>query len=169
VEHVRLHSGQEVAIRPIEPQDGPNLQSAYDRLSERSKYGRFLAVKPQLTNNEAQYLTQVDGCDHVALVATAPDDPDEILGVARFVRLPAEPSAAEFAIVVADTHQRVGLAGVLMARLAALAEQRGIHRFHATMLAGNLAAQRLVRSMAGEIVSMQRDGTVDEIDIDLRR
>lgn len=165
----RLRSGRQVAIRPIRPDDGPRLQVAYRRLSERSKYSRFLALKPHLTTSEARYLVGVDGTDHVALVATPPDDHGQILGVARFVRLPDDPAAAELAIVVGDAHQRDGLATVLMERLAAVAEERGIHRFHATMLAANVAAHRLVRSMAGEVVGERREGTVDEIDINLLR
>ncbi len=164
---VRLHSGRQVAIRPIGPDDGPSLQAAYGRLSDRSRYGRFLALKPHLTSTETQYLVGVDGTDHVALVATPIDDPERILGVARFVRLPDDPGAAEFAIVVGDDHQRDGLATTLMEHLALVARGCGIHRFRATMLAANLAAHRLVHSMPGEVVLEQRDGTIDEIDIEL--
>ncbi len=156
-------------IRPIGPDDGPNLQAAYGRLSERSKYSRFLALKPHLSPSEARYRVSVDGTDHVALVATPPDDPGQILGVARFVRLPDDPGAAEFAIVVGDAHQRDGLGTALMERLAVVAEEQGVHRFRATMLAANVAAHRLVRSMTGEIVGQRREGTVDEINVDLVR
>jgi protein lysine acetyltransferase len=166
---VRLHSGTQVAIRPIGPDDGPSLQAAYGRLSERSRYSRFLALKPYLTSTETQYLVQVDGTDHVALVATPVDDPRRILGVARFVRLSEDPEAAEFAIVVGDEHQRDGLAGALMEHLARAAHGRGIHRFRATMLAANLAAHRLVHAMPGEVVDEQRSGMIDEIDIELAR
>ena len=38
-------------IRPIAADDGPRLRAAYDRLSSESKYRRFLAPKPHLTNS----------------------------------------------------------------------------------------------------------------------
>src|SRR5438067_968824 len=113
-------------IRPIAADDGPRLRAAYDRLSPESKYRRFLAPKPHLTNSEARYLVQIDGRDHVALVATAAADPERILGVARFVRLPEDPTRAEVAVVVGDRFQQEGLGTALLARLTEAAAARGI-------------------------------------------
>lgn len=167
MERVRLHSGREVLIRPIGPGDGPALSAAYERLSPESKYRRFLAPKPHLSNADTQYLVQVDGLDHVALVATPPDDADSILGAARFVRLPEDPHAAEFAIVVADAVQQEGLGSELLSRLASAAQERGISRFRATLLAENGPAHRLVRGIAGDVARERHDGPVDEIEVEL--
>ena len=92
---VRLHSGREVIIRPIRPTDAAELQAAYDRLSPRAKYLRFMAVKPHLNASETRYLVSVDGRDHVALVAAAAERPERIVAVARFVRLREAPDTAE--------------------------------------------------------------------------
>jgi RimJ/RimL family protein N-acetyltransferase len=166
---VQLASRREVAIRPIRPDDGARLQTAYERLSPESKYRRFLAPKPYLTDADAEYLVRVDGSDHVAFVATGPEDPDSILGVARFVRLPEDPRTAEFAVVVGDDFQREGLATLLLERLAQAAADRGIERFKATMLADNEAAHRLVSSLAGRVASHRRHGPIDEVEIELAR
>src|SRR5436305_11356838 len=117
MEKVRLPSGRQLLIRPICAGDGPALQAAYDRLSPRSKYRRFLAPKPHLSLADARYLVQVDGRDHVALVATPPHDPQQIVAVARFVRVPDDPQAAEFALVVGDGMQHEGVGSLLLARL----------------------------------------------------
>ena len=164
---VRLPSGREVSIRPIRADDGVRLQAAYDRLSARSKYQRFLVAKPGLTDADARYLVQIDGFDHVAVVATPVDDPDVIIGVARFVRLPDDPSAAEFAVVVGDPFQREGLATELLKRLAGAATERGIERFRATMLAENAGAHRLVRGLSPGRTQERHFGPVDEIDVEL--
>src|SRR5436309_2378225 len=132
-----LRGGKEVSIRPIRADDGLRLQLAYDRLSPESKYRRFLAPKPHLTNADTNYLVRVDGVDHFALIATADDDQQAILGVVRFVRLPEDPQMAEFAIVVADEYQREGLGTELLARLRRAALERGIARLRATTLAEN--------------------------------
>ena len=164
---VRLRSGREVSIRPIRPDDGARLKAAYDRLSPRSKYQRFLVAKPYLTDADTRYLVQIDGFDHVAVIATPANDPDFILGVARFVRLPEDPLAAEFAVVVGDPFQQEGLATELLERLAQAAAERGIARFRATMLADNAAAHRLVRGLSGGRTRERHSGPVDEIEVDL--
>ncbi len=164
---VSLPSGREIVIRPITPDDGPELQAAYDRLSPLSKYRRFLAPKPHLSRRETAYLVQVDGQAHVALVAISPKHPGRILGVARFVRLPEEPGTAEFAIVVGDPYQGEGLGAALSQRLALEASARGIRRLRATLLADNAPARGLVQTLPGRVVRDHRAGSVAEIDVEL--
>jgi acetyltransferase len=163
---VRLHDGTEVLIRPIRGDDGPRLSAAYDRLSPQSRYRRFLAVKPHLSSSEVRYLVQIDGANHVALVATLASEPEHIIGVARFVRLADDPGAAEFAVVVGDPWQREGLATQLLTRLADAARAHGIERFRATMLADNEPAHRLVQGLSPKPRLRQR-GFVHELELDL--
>ena len=160
MDDIRLHSGRTITIRPIREGDGPALEAAHDRLSPQSKYRRFLSAKPHLSKADARYLVQVDGQDHVAMVATPADDPDRILAVARFVRLPEDPGTAEFAIVVGDDYQQEGMGTKLMEHLALSATERGITRFRATLLADNRAARRLVRGLPGQVAGERRAGTV---------
>ena len=167
MDSVRLHSGTEVIIRPIRPGDEPALQAAHVELSERSRYLRFHAAKPYLNAVETRYFVQVDGHDHVALVATPVQEPDRIVAVARFVRLPEHPQTAELAIVVDDSMQHEGLGTRLMLALADAAREHGITRFRATILAENTAMHRLVRVLPGPVVREEHEGSVDEIDVEL--
>lgn len=167
MDRARLPSGREVTIRPIRGDDGARLAAAHERLSPDTRYRRFLAAKPRLTEDEIRYLTEVDGRDHVALVATAPGDPERILGVGRFIRSQDDPASAEFAIVVGDHYQRDGLGTELVTRLADAAIQRGISRFTATVLADNEAVHRLLRRLPGEFGEQRRTGAVEELSIDL--
>lgn len=158
-----------VEIRPIRADDGVRLRASHTRLSPESRYRRFLAAKPTLTESDTRYLVEVDGRDHVALVATAAVDgaDGEIVAVARFVRLPDEPDTAEFAIVVADAYQRRGLGTELLRDLAAVATEREITHFRATMLADNIAIQRMLERLAVGKLSCLRDGSVTEMEITL--
>jgi RimJ/RimL family protein N-acetyltransferase len=169
VEKRKLKSGAVVAIRPIEPDDGERLAAAFARLSPDSRYRRFLSVKSRLSATETHYLIDaVDGRDHVALVATPARDPERILAVARFVRLPDDPDTAEFAIVVGDELQGQGLGTVLLQRLADEAVALGVRRFSALMLSDNVAAHRLVERLARRIPQWRRIGpAVDELEFEL--
>jgi RimJ/RimL family protein N-acetyltransferase len=154
-------------IRPIADSDGPALHDAYERLSDDTKYKRFMAAKPHLSRRDVSYLTQIDGDNHLALVATPVGQPDQIIGVARFVRLPEDPQIAEFAIVIGDPYQGEGLGSELMARLAQAATEHGVKRLRGTMLADNIGAHKLTRRLAGGLAHEQRFGTVDELEVDL--
>jgi GNAT superfamily N-acetyltransferase len=169
---VQLRSGRRVAIRPIRPGDGPALRASYSQLSDETKYRRFLAPKPYLSSQDIAYLTNVDGADHVALIAVPVgpqrlDAPASIVAVARYVRLPEDPEAAEFAIVVGDPFQADGLGSALIERLATAAVANGIKRFRGTMLADNVAAHRLTRRVAGPAAREYRRGAIDELEISL--
>jgi RimJ/RimL family protein N-acetyltransferase len=164
VEIIALPSGRRVGIRPIRADDGPPLQAGYDRLSPQTKYRRFLAVKPRLTEADLAYLTGADGTDHVALVATPAEDPGRIIAVGRFVRLVEEPSTAELAIVVGDPYQGEGLGTELLGRLADAALTRGIARLKATVLADNVPVHRLLRH---GVARERHLGPIDEVEVEL--
>ena len=61
------------------------MVDAYERLSDESRYRRFLSPHKQLTDAELRYFTEVDHHDHEALVAGDPES-GEWVGVARYVR-----------------------------------------------------------------------------------
>jgi GNAT superfamily N-acetyltransferase len=119
---------------------------------------RFLAPKRGFTECELRVLTEVDGVDHVALVVVQPHDPDRLVAVGRFVRDAGRPDTAEVAVVVGDPLQHRGIGRLLMTELAALARERGIARFTATMLGTNLPAQRLLTALAPDARLTVADG-----------
>jgi RimJ/RimL family protein N-acetyltransferase len=163
-----LTDGRVVTVRPIRVDDSERLRASHGRLSDESRYRRFLAAKPQLTVADAHYLVDVDGCDHFALVATVAEaDGEAIVAVARFVRLDEDRRAAEFAIVVGDAYQRSGLGACLLGRLADAAARRGVDRFRATLLTENVAVQRLIARVAGDVVERRRLGTTTEVEFEL--
>ena len=49
---VRLRDGASVRIRPIEPDDKPHVLQAFARLSDGSRYRRFLTYKKELSVTE---------------------------------------------------------------------------------------------------------------------
>jgi protein lysine acetyltransferase len=136
--------GRPVVIRPIRPDDKALLVRGLNELSERSVHARFLSPKRSFSRAELRYLTEVDGHDHVAFVAEDAADPTRLIGVGRFVRLLGAAHTAEVAIVVADDRQRDGVGSLLATALGEEALRHDVHRFAATILSDNVAAQRLL-------------------------
>jgi RimJ/RimL family protein N-acetyltransferase len=161
-----LKDGTLVRIRPIRASDKQLLAGAVERLSAETRYLRFMSPKPRLSSTELRYLTEVDQVDHIALVAVPAEGPECILGVARAVRLPGEPELAEFAIVVGDALQGRGLGRLLSERLVDASLEQGIRRFTATVLAENVRAIALVRSI-GQRLTWDGTGVVREYVLDL--
>jgi len=143
-----LSDGTALRIRPIRPDDKDALVRGLARLSPESVHRRFLAPKRAFSVGELRTLTEVDGVDHVALVAVLPHDPDELVAVGRFVRDAGRPDTAEVAVVVGDPLQHRGIGRLLMEQLARRAREVGIERFTATMLGTNLPALRLLTGLA---------------------
>jgi RimJ/RimL family protein N-acetyltransferase len=144
----RLHDGTSVLTRRIRPDDKRLIQRGIENLSELSVRRRFLSSRRKFTQAELRYLTEVDGRNHVAIVAESPTQPARrLIGVARFVRLQDDPDTAEVAIVVADDFQGRGVGSLLARELAARARGLGVKRFTATMAGDNRPALRLMEKL----------------------
>lgn len=152
-EHATLRDGTEVVLRLVRPEDKDLLHEGFDRLSDESRYSRFLSSKTTLTSDELRYLTELDQEDHFALGAireASDGQPAVGLGVARYIRSPQSPTVAEAAIAVADEVQGKGLGRLLFLRLCAAAAERGIERFHAELLGSNIGMKALIETIAPE-------------------
>ena len=158
-----LADGTRVLVRPIEPGDKARLEVGLRNLSDATIRRRFLAAKPRFTAAELRYLTEVDGHDHIALVATPADDPDALVAVARCVRLPDRPDTAEMAVVIGDPLQGLGLGRRMSQLLADAALAAGIERFAATMQGENIPAQRIMRTITERLEGAWVGGGVREL------
>lgn len=135
-----------VRVRPIRASDAEALQAGFEALSETSRYYRFHSGMRCLPERLLRYLTEVDGVDHVALVAFELEAGRGV-GVGRFVRDASAPTTAELAVTVLDRAHGRGVARRLLAELGALARARGIQTFTMNVIAGNLRARRLLSSL----------------------
>lgn len=137
---VTLRDGREILLRQIRPGDRQRLVTGLQQLSPASRYLRFHEVIDHLTEEQLDYLTQVDHVDHEAIVALDPAHPEVPgVGVARYIRDTDEPEVAEAAVTVADHYQGSGAGTLLLGALAARAREHGIAVFRNYVLDGNHA------------------------------
>lgn len=158
-----LPDGTPIRLRPIRPGDKVLLQRGLANLSMESTVQRFLGPKPTFSGAELRYLTEVDGIDHVAIVAVVdvlgPGGLEEdLIAVGRFVRDPERPDHAEVAITVGDPYQGQGLGTLLGMTLAREARARDIRHFTALLQGTNRAAQRLFTRISHHLTSDLHDG-----------
>lgn len=158
-----LADGTAVTLRHIRPDDREALRRGIQSLSPESRYARFLGDAQNLSEAMLTYLSDVDGIDHVAIVAVADSfdlKTDRPLGVARFVRVKDEPDAAEAALAVADSAQGKGLGKLMMTTLAHAARERGITKFHGDVLVSNEKMRHMLDKVGADIRPTE-DGTIE--------
>jgi len=163
---VTLRDGSRVTVRPIRPGDAEGLRAGFERLSEESRYRRFLSPVQELSGTLLRYLTEVDHHDHEALIALGPDG--ALVGVARSVRSLSDPKVAEAAVTVADDWQGRGIGTALLGLLAGRARAEGIGRFTALILATNREMLDLLEDLGSLRILERESGTV-EVEITLPR
>ncbi|MFB6878488.1 GNAT family N-acetyltransferase [Streptomyces sp. NPDC056323] len=138
---VVLRDGGTARIRPITADDAERLVSFYEQVSDESKYYRFFAPYPRLSDRDVHRFTHHDYVDRVGLAVTVGG---EFIATVRYDRIdergrPASAPAdqAEVAFLVQDAHQGRGVASALLEHIAAVARERGIRRFAAEVLPAN--------------------------------
>ena len=159
----RTHRGETFSVRPVHPDDKWTLADAFTRLSPETRYNRFLIPSERLSNSQLAYLTELDFEDHIAWGVI---DGDQPVAIARFIRLPDQPEAADFAITVFDTHQGRGIGPMLMGILAASAIARGIREFHFDVLTENRPMLSLLARFGAAITA---DGDLAHAVLDVDR
>ncbi len=141
------------------------IEAGLERMSERTRYQRFMSPKPRFTSSELTYLTEIDHHSHEALVAVDADT-RRPLGVARFVQATDDPEVAEVAVVVLDDSQRRGVGTALLETLSSRARDEGISRFSATALHENRAILGLLEKL-GPVTVRRTGGGEIEIEFEL--
>ncbi|MEW1634653.1 GNAT family N-acetyltransferase [Streptomyces sp. NPDC093801] len=161
---VVLRDGGTARIRPITTEDAGRLVSFYEQVSDESKYYRFFAPYPRLSDRDVHRFTHHDYVDRVGLAATIGG---EFIGTVRFDRIgpdgrPASAPAdeAEVAFLVQDAHQGRGVASALLEHIGAVARERGIRRFAAEVLPANTKMIKVFTDVGYQQKRSFEDGSV---------
>ncbi|MER8186254.1 GNAT family N-acetyltransferase [Kitasatospora sp. NPDC094015] len=165
---VLLRDGGTARIRPITEDDARRLVDFYEQVSDQSKYFRFFAPYPRLSDKDVRRFTHHDYINRVGLAVVVRD---RFIATVRYDRIDADgrPSTtgtdAEVAFLVQDEHQGRGVASALLEHIAAVAQERGIRRFTAEVLPENRKMVKVFtdagytqrRSIADGVVHLEFD------------
>lgn len=141
-----LAEGSRVLLRPIRPEDEPLWHEMVASCSENSMYARFGALVDPYSHTLAARFCFIDYDREMAIVAEVGEgDGRKLAGVAR-VRDAYGVEEAEFAILVADPWQGLGLGKLLTERAIEVAELMGMRRLFAETTSENGRAVELLRA-----------------------
>ncbi len=144
-----------VELIPIGPQHRQLLAESFGRLSDRSRYYRFMAPVTHLSNADLSYLTNLDMVDHFAWGVLVDG---HVAGVGRYARAHPGSSTAEVGVTILDEHQRRGLGTLLVQCLGVVARQAGVEGFEFELLSENHAMLSIVERLGA--VTSQEAGVV---------
>lgn len=134
----------DVELIPLGPRHREVLAEAFGRLSDQTRYFRFMAPVPTLSDAALTYLTALDMVDHFAWGVLVEGEP---AAVGRYARIADNPSAAEIAITVVDDLQGRGLGQLLIQALAVVAASAGVSTFEFEVLAENRPMLGILRML----------------------
>lgn len=136
-----MKNGVGVTIRPIRPEDEPQMIDFHERLSDRTVYMRYFQPLKLTQRTAHERLTRICFIDYdreMALVAELrdPKNGPQLVAVGRLSKLHGR-AEAEIAVLVRDDFQHQGLGTELVRRLLLIAKEEKLQYVHSTMLGIN--------------------------------
>lgn len=157
-----LRDGREVTLRAIVETDAVEIGHAFERLSDDSRYYRFMQHKRELDPAALDRGVHPRPGRDFAFVATSPTaDGFDIVGAAQYVRAGrGRAKTCEFAITVADDWRGSGLGTRLLASLVRRARRDGYETMEGLVIAENTAMLALARKLKFQMEVVPGDPTV---------
>ncbi len=144
--------GRSITVRPIRADDADIERRFLDGLSPRTRYHRFLGGGISVTPEWLARLTNIDYRTHMAFIATTlTGGGEDMIAVARYIRLAEDETSAEYAVTVADAWQGHGVGRRLMTMLIAHARGAGVRRLVGEILGSNTGMLHMMHSLGFEV------------------
>jgi acetyltransferase len=151
-----MKDGNQVTIRPIQPEDEPLMVKFHETISDRSVYLRYfstLSLSRRVAHERLLRICFGDYDREMVLVAEHTDAGTGvrgIIGVGRMNKLHAR-NEAEVAALVSDQYQHLGLGHELLRRIVDIARDEKVTQVSAEMLPDNLGMQTVFRRLGFRI------------------
>jgi RimJ/RimL family protein N-acetyltransferase len=165
-----LKNGIRVTVRAIRADDKQAILESFKELDADTLYRLFFAPKQDLSDRELRQLTEVDFDRTVALVITLSfAGREKIIGGGRYIAFKdaEDIDSAEFAMIVEEDYQGLGMGKLIFKHLITIARARDINKFEAEVLPANERMLNLLRKTGLPMSMVTRDESV-YVSIDLK-
>jgi acetyltransferase len=140
-----------IEIRAIKPEDEPLWSEMIESLSDATAEYRFFGPVKEITKPMLVRYCHIDYDAEISLVAVEEGKEPRMLAVASIAIEEPGSEEGEFAIVVRDDCQRLGLGATLMTALIEAARDKYLRQIYGHVLASNFPMLRFVESLGFEI------------------
>jgi acetyltransferase len=161
----KAKDGRTVTLRPIRPEDEPMWLEMFENFSEETIRNRFFYLIKDTPHEVRVRYCNIDYDREIAIVGEMVEEGRrKIVGV---VRLVIDPRArkGEFAVVVADPWQGLGIGTKMVDHIIGIAEDKNLERIEGVVLSRNTRMLDLCRKMGFQM--KRRNHEEVEVALDL--
>jgi acetyltransferase len=153
----KLKNGVSVVLRPIKPEDEERLNKLITSLSKETMRFRFFQIIKEMTHDTLTRYCNIDYDREVAIVAELQEKGDsKIIGVVRLILEP-DGKNGEFAILVADQWQGLGLGSKLMRSLLDIAKDMRLQRIFGYVMTDNKKMLQLCNKKGFKVENLDEE------------
>lgn len=166
VETWKLKNDIDVEIRPIRPEDEPEVVKFHKDLSEKTVRQRFLKMMhydERVARNRLSKICFNDYDREIALVVQNPLD-KEIMAISRLSKNPDQKTAI-FSMTIKDAWHRQGIGYKLMEKMIQIAKKEKISHLVAEMLHENIEMQGLLKKFNFSFTNTYRDKIIADLEL----
>lgn len=153
----KLNNGDPVLLRPIKPEDEDRLNKLVSSLSKETMRFRFFEIIKEMTHDTLTRYCNIDYDREVAIVAELQEDgASRIIGVVRLILEP-DGKNGEFAILIGDQWQGLGLGTKLICFLFDIAKDMHIQRIYGYLMTDNKKMLQLANKKGFKIERLDEE------------
>jgi len=146
VKMVKLKDGTEVLFRPIKPEDELLWLDMFQTFSQETVRFRFFRILKDTPHEMRTRYCNIDYDREIAIVAEVKEkDKRRFLGVTRVILKPGSTDEAEYALVVTDKWQRLGLGSEFIDYTIEIAKDKKVKKLYGVVLKDNVPMITLCR------------------------
>jgi acetyltransferase len=168
VKTVKLKDGTEVLLRPIKPEDELLWLDMFQTFSQETVRFRFFRILKDTPHEMRTRYCNIDYDREIAIVAEVKEkDKRRFLGVTRVILKPGSTDEAEYALVVTDKWQRLGLGSEFIDYIIEIAKDKKVKKLYGVVLKDNVPMLTLCREKNFKIT--EGDPGEYEVEYDLAK
>jgi len=138
IKKVKLKDGTNVTLRPIKPEDELLWLDMFKSFSEETVLFRFFRIVKETPHEMRTRYCNIDYDREIAIVAEVEEKGKRrMLGVTRLITEPGRSETAEFALVVTDKWQRLGLGSEFIDYTFEIAKEKKMKKINGVVLKDN--------------------------------
>jgi len=152
----RLKNGAQVSLRPIKPEDEERFNEFLKSLSAETMRFRFFEIIKEVSHETLTWYCNLDYDRQIAIAAELQDGKKPIIGAVRLIVEPGGKSG-EFAVLVADKWQGLGLGSTFMDLLVEVGKDMRVDKISGYVSANNYKMLNMCRKKGFKVEALDEE------------
>jgi len=160
----KLKDGTCVLLRPIKPEDEKRFDELFKSLSEETMRLRFFEIIKEMSHETLTRYCNLDYDREIAIVAELQESSKPIIGAVRLI-IELGGKSGEFAVLVGDKWQGLGLGSKLMDLLIEIAKDMRVDKIYGYVIASNYKMLNICEKKGFKIEALDDDTLIANLSL----